>query len=107
MSFDQHVPKGAPDTQPSGASKPRPGPWWVAGARAPERHTFAGELWTVTKVRQNGRVIYWRSADGRGACTEITPTHPDYPKDPTPKQLKQEAAQDAYDAQHEQEWGDG
>lgn len=104
--IDQHVPTHAPDNQQSGAGKPVGGPSWKRGTYKGETVRFADGLWIVTKMRDNGRVIYWRKdSDGRVARTEATPTHPDYPKDPTSKQLAQQKLDDAYEAAQGQEWG--
>lgn len=96
--IDQHVPSRAPDNQTNGAGKPLQGPSWRRGVYKGETIRFADGLWVVDKIRQNGRVIYWRNAsDGRVASTEAALTHPDYPRDPTPKQLKADKDADDYE----------
>ncbi len=72
-------------------------PSWSSAVWVGRSKEFDGKMWTCTKIRENGRVIFWRCSDGRVARCEATPDHPDYPKDPTPKQLK--ADKDADEAE--------
>lgn len=62
---------------------PPDGPRWVRDAVEYTPQTDGrGNSWYVHKVEDGGRVLQWRSTDNlRGARTEITPDHPDYPSD--------------------------
>lgn len=62
-------------------------PSWFKGAHVGDRSGH----WRVVAVENRGRILRWsHNLDGRVARSEITPAHPDYPKDPTPEQLRQE-----------------
>lgn len=65
--------------------KPWDGPQWVKGACVGRGHP-----WTVKRVEDRGRTIYWEHFDGRTARTVCTPDHPDYPKDPTEAERRAE-----------------
>jgi hypothetical protein len=62
-------------------------PQWFKGAYEGDRQG----PWRVWSVSDRGRCIEWRHTDGRTARTAIVPSHPDYPPDPTPAELKAEA----------------
>lgn len=69
---------------PGAAARPIDGPRWVPGAKAhdTEQTDGRGVKWDAVGVQQGGRVILWRSRDGkRDARTEATPAMPGYPSD--------------------------
>jgi hypothetical protein len=68
------------------------GPRWRKFVQVGSRHFDSKVDWRVERVENRGRVIHWRCEDdGRTARTECMPTHPDYPPDPTPEQLRKES----------------
>lgn len=74
-------------------AKPKQGPSWRKDLRIGQVWSFEdGFEWEVIGISDRGRDVRWRcKEDGRVARTVCAPTHPDYPPDPTPEQLRKES----------------
>jgi hypothetical protein len=105
MSWQDNIPQRPPQPMvPQTAAQPVRGPRWTKGAKRFEKYWFVDEFWEVVRVRENGRLIVWKNKQGLEAKTICSPTHPDYPPDPTSKQLKADKDADDLEAIQAELW---
>jgi hypothetical protein len=64
--------------------RPIQGPRWFPKATVGDIQSDGhARAWMVVRIADGGRTLHWETCTGplRGARTEATPVHPDYPSD--------------------------